>query len=88
MNKNTTAIDKIIAQLAYRDYRVANPLKANGRPKYKRHHPYSLGEDTNEAREIKENYLSGNISENEYKGYCLKFNLTHKDLALPESIRW
>ena len=75
--KNTAAIDKIIAALAYRDYRAYNPLNANGRPKYKSHHPYSLSPETNEARGIKSAYLADKITEAEYKAYCLRYNLTH-----------
>ena len=75
--KNTNAIDKIIAELAYKDYRAYNPVNADGRPKYKSHRPYSLSSETNEAREIKADYLSDRITESEYKAYCLKYNLTH-----------
>ena len=73
--KNYAAIEKIIARRAFRDFRAANPLKADGRPKYKNYHPYSLGSDTMEAREIKRQYLDGEITEEEYKAYCLRQNL-------------
>ena len=43
--KNTNAIDKIIAELAMKDYLQANPKKADGRPKYKKYHPYSLSDE-------------------------------------------
>lgn len=75
--KNTNAIDKIIAELAYKDYIAYNPVNADGRPKYKSHRPYSLSSETNEAREIKSDYLADRITESEYKAYCLKYNLTH-----------
>ena len=75
--KNTAAIDKIIAELALKDYRAYNPVKSNGRRKYKSHRPYTLSSETNEAREIKADYLADKISEEEYKAYCLKYNLTH-----------
>lgn len=75
--KNTNAIDKIIAELAYKDYRAYNPVNADGRPKYKSHRPYSLSSETNEARDIKADYLADRITESEYKAYCLKYNLTH-----------
>lgn len=71
---NTEAIDKIIADLAFKDFRRSNPLKANGRPKYKKHHPYTLSAETNEARAIKSDYLTGKITEDEYKAYCNKYN--------------
>ena len=74
--KNTAAIDKIIAELAMKDYTRANPRKSDGRPKYKRHHPYTLSPETNEARAIKADYIKDIITEAEYKAYCLKYNLT------------
>ena len=79
MVKNVDAIDKIIAELAMRDYRAANPLKANGRPKYKKNRPYSLSAETEEARQIKIKYLRDEIDEEEYKAWCLRYNLTHKE---------
>lgn len=71
---NTAAIDKIISALAMKDYLRANP-RINGRPKYKKHHPYTLSPETNEARQIKIDYISGEITEEAYKAYCLKYNL-------------
>ena len=73
--KNTNAIDKIIAELAMKDYLQANPKKADGKQKYKKHHAYSLSEETMEAREIKRQYLTDEITEEEYKSWCLKYNL-------------
>ena len=73
--KNTNAIDKIIAKEAMKDYLAMNPRLSNGRPKYKKHRPYSLSNDTNEARQIKIDYLNDTITEEEYKAYCLKYNL-------------
>ena len=75
--KNTGAIDKIIAELAMRDYLAYNPRQKNGRPKYKTHHPYTLSSETNEARQIKQDYTADRITEEEYKAYCLRYNLTH-----------
>ena len=66
--KNTNAIDKIISELAMKDYLQANPKKADGRPN-------SLSDETNEAREIKRQYLADEITEEEYKSWCLKYNL-------------
>lgn len=75
---NTAAIDKIISELAYKDYRAYNPLRADGKPKYRNHRPYTLSGDTNEAREVKSDYLAGRISEEQYKAWCLKYNLAHR----------
>ena len=76
---NTNAIDKIIAQLAMKDYLAYNPRKKDGKPKYKKYHPYTLSPETNEARSIKAMYLDGTIEENEYKAYCLRFNLLNQE---------
>ena len=77
--KNTSAIDKIIKELAYKDYLRYNPVLKNGKPKYKKYHPYTLSQETNEARNIKIDYVSGKISEQDYKSYCLRYNLTHME---------
>lgn len=73
--KNTNAIEKIIAELAMKDFRVMNPVDKDGRRKYAHHRPYSLSSETNEAREIKRQYLADEITEAEYKAYCLRYNL-------------
>lgn len=77
--RSTNAIDKIIKELAYKDYLAFNPRKADGTPKYKRHRPYTLSAETNEAREIKSDYIKGIITEEEYKAYCLRYNLRSRD---------
>ena len=77
--KNTAAIDKIIGQLAYKDYLAYNPRNSKGMPIYKKYHPYTLSPETNEAREIRRQYLEDEISEEEYKAWCLRWNLTHQD---------
>ena len=76
--KNVDAINKIISELAMKDYLAYNPRRANGKPKYKKHKPYTLSEETNEAREILHQYLHEQINEEEYKSWCLRYNLTHK----------
>lgn len=73
--KNTNAIEKIIAELAMKDFRAMNPIDKDGRRKYAHHRPYSLSGETNEAREIKRQYLADEITEEEYKAYCLRYNL-------------
>ena len=72
--KNTSAIDKIISELSMKDYLVMNPV-INGKKKYKSHRPYTLSDETLEFLEIKKQYLSDKISEEEYKTYCLRYNL-------------
>ena len=72
--KNINSIDKIIAELAMKDYLRANPVK-NGKRVYETHRPYSLSIETNEAREIKNQYLNDEINEEEYKTWCLRYNL-------------
>ena len=73
--KDTNAINKIISELAMKDYLQANPKKTDGKPKYKKYHQYSLSDETNEAREIKRQYLAAEITEEEYKSWCLNYNL-------------
>lgn len=75
--KNTAAIEKIISELAMKDYLAYNPRKADGRPKYRTYRPYTLSPETNEARQILISYTSNQITEEEYKAYCLRYNLTH-----------
>lgn len=41
--------------------------------------PYSLSSETNEAREIRDKYLNDEITEEEYKSWCLRYNLTHSN---------
>ncbi len=74
-NKNINAINKIIAELAMKDFLAMNPIDKDGRRRYAHHRAYSLSEETKEAIEIKNNYLSGKITEPEYKRFCLDYNL-------------
>ena len=81
--KNTNAIDKIIASLSMRDYkaRMAKLTKAQtraikeGRKTLSDFGGYTLGQDTEEAMEIKTAYLNGDITESVYKAWCLRYNL-------------
>ena len=73
--KNTNAIDKIIKELSMKDYLRMNPKKADGTSKYKKHRPYLLSDETMEALEVKKQYLSDTINEEEYKTFCLHYNL-------------
>lgn len=75
--KNTAAIDKIIAAEALKDYERMNPRTTSGMRKYKKHRPYTLSPATEEAREIKADYIADRITEEQYKSYCLRYNLTH-----------
>ena len=81
--KNTNAIDKIIASLSMRDYkaRMAKLTKAQtraireGRKTLSDFGGYTLGQDTEEALEIKTAYLNGDITESVDKAWCLRYNL-------------
>lgn len=75
--KNINAIEKIIKELSMKDYLTMNPVDKDGRRKYAHHRPYSLSDETLEALEVKKQYLHDEISEEEYKAWCLKYNLTH-----------
>lgn len=79
MEKNTNAINKIIAELSLTDYksqwnRLTDKQKYNvhiGKKKFS----YSLSIKTLEAIEIKNSYIRGIISETDYKVWCLSYNL-------------
>lgn len=75
--KNINAIEKIIKELSMKDYLTMNPVDKDGRRKYAHHRPYSLSSETLDALEIKKQYLHDEISEEEYKAWCLRYNLTH-----------
>lgn len=83
IEKNINAIDKIIATLSHRDWQSAiNKLTKKQRDNIRYgkkvlgdYGGYTLGVDTNEAREIKLGYLLDKITEEEYKSYCLRWNL-------------
>lgn len=70
MKKNVNAIDKIIAAESMKCY-----LQANPKGKYKKPHPYTLNDVVMEALEIKKAYLKDEITEADYKAWCLKYNL-------------
>lgn len=84
--KNTSAIDKIIRELSLIDYKAAykkypeqfkayNAGKIQRRPHGYYQFSYSLRAETAEAVGVKNEYLSGEISEETYKSYCLRYNL-------------
>ena len=82
-NKNVNAIDKIIAELSKRDY-VARCKKLTrsqienikqGKKTLSDYGGYSLSQETMEAIDLKHDYINGNITEAEYKSYCLKYNM-------------
>ena len=72
--KNANAIDKIISDLSMKDFLRMNPI-VNGKRKYKKHRPYTLSDGTLEALDIKKQYQNEQITEEEYKAYCLRYNL-------------
>lgn len=73
--KNTGAVEKIIKELAMKDFLAVNPIGKDGRRKYKHHKPYSLSEETLFFVQLKNDYLEDKITEEEYKRECLKYNL-------------
>lgn len=78
-NRDTNAIDKIIAELSMRDYK-SQWNKLTGKQKYnvqigKRQFSYMLSTETTDVLEIKHAYKEGSLSENDYKSWCLKYNL-------------
>lgn len=83
MGKNTGAIDKIIKTLSHRDYQTALKKFWKTHKRFDRKGNlvqflgYSLAYNTVEAIEIKHKYQDGKITEEEYKTWCLKWNLVH-----------
>lgn len=81
-NKNVNAINKIIAELSKRDYearyRKLTKSQINNIRQRKKtlsdYGGYSLSQETMEAIELKRDYLSGNITETEYKSWCIAYN--------------
>ena len=67
--KNLNAINKIIKELSYRDFVAAT------RNFTRKIRSYSLSTETLEAMKVKYDYINERISEEEYKGFCLKYNL-------------
>jgi hypothetical protein len=80
--KNTKAIEKIIAELSKRDYeaRCRKLTKSQidnirqGKKTLSDYGGYCLSQETMEAIELKRDYLSGSITEAEYKSWCLAYN--------------
>lgn len=72
MEKNVKAINKIIAELSMQCYLTAN-RKTTGRLK-----SYTLSQECLDAIDLKHDYQNGTITEEEYKAWCLKWNLIHQ----------
>lgn len=67
--KNLNAINKIIKELSFRDFVAAT------RNFYRKIKSYSLSTETLEAMKVKYDYINEQITEEEYKGFCLQYNL-------------
>ena len=67
--KNLNAINKIIKELSYRDFVAAT------RNFTRKIESYSLSTETLEAMKVKYDYINERIAEEEYKGFCLNYNL-------------
>jgi hypothetical protein len=85
MEKAKQDIDFIIVKLAYRDYYNSN--FKNGKRRSKKHIPYSLSQETNEAREIYsliygKDTVSKEIEET-IKAYLLPFRTGKREIVLP-----
>jgi hypothetical protein len=69
MIKNTNAIEKIVFEMSYKDMLAA-------REKFQhRFKGYSLGQDTMEVVQMMRDYRADKVTEEEYKAFCLKYNL-------------
>lgn len=67
--KNLNAINKIIKELSFRDFLAAT------RNFHRKIKSYSLSTKTLEAMKVKYDYINERITEEEYKGFCLNYNL-------------
>ena len=81
---NIDNLYKISSNLSMKDYRAMNPIKTDNTPKYKKHHPYSLSDETIEATELlKIAYKRIEVTreeEEQIKGYLLKIKFTQAEL--------
>lgn len=82
---NIDNLYKISSNLAMKDYLMMNPRDKNGKSKYKKHHPYSLSDETEEAKNlygiaIKPEQEITIEEEEQIKGYLLKIRLIMPEL--------
>lgn len=83
MDKNINAIEKIITELCLRDYKASvkkltKTQKNNirfGKKTLSDYGGYTLSEETMEAMRIRNDYITDKITEEEYKRWCLEYNL-------------
>ena len=81
---NIDNLYKISSNLSKKDYLSMNPRDKNGKPKYKKHHPYGLSDETIEATELlKIAYKRTEVTreeEEQIKGYLLKIKMIMPEL--------
>ena len=81
---NIENLYKISSNLSMKDYRSMNPKKTDNTPKYKKHHPYGLSDETIEATELlKIAYKRTEVTreeEEQIKGYLLKIRIVQPEL--------
>lgn len=83
MDKNIDAIEKIITELSLRDCnaslkKLTKMQKNNiclGKKTIFDYGGYAFSEETMEAMRIRNDYISDKITEEEYKRWCLEYNL-------------
>lgn len=77
LNRNVEDIDSIIKVLSYRDYLGGwNNLSKKQRASYmlgKYKFSYELGADTKEAYNVKQDYVCGKITEQQYNEFCTRY---------------
>ena len=69
--KNIERLEKIVSHYAMQDYKQANPKRKFRKDGTVIHNPYSLSDETNEAREILALAIAGK-EEERVKGYLLR----------------
>lgn len=83
MDKNISAIEKIITELYFRDYndsmkKLTKTQKNNIRLGKKTFFDYGgvhFQKETMEAMRIRNDYIADKITEEEYKRWCMEYNL-------------
>lgn len=81
---NIDNLYKISSNLAMKDYLIMNPTKSDNTPRYKKHRPYSLSDETIEATELlKIAYKRTDATreeEEQIKAYLLKIQFVQPEL--------
>lgn len=82
VQNNIDNLYKISSNLSMKDYLQMNPIK-NGKKVYKKHRPYSLSDETIEAKNLYGIAIKSEVTiqeEEQIKGYLLKIRIVQPEL--------